>query len=65
MTLLALAVLAETEEHLNPTFLPPIAFAAIAAAIFLTLALVTWSYRDVANRHSDKTSDSAGQDGHH
>ena len=31
-----------------------------AAAIFVTLAFVVWSYRDVANRHSDKVSGGAG-----
>lgn len=46
---------AENEEHLAPLIMPPLAFAGIAAAIFVVLALVTWSYRDVANRHSDKT----------
>lgn len=53
------------EEHLAPLILPPIAFAGIAAAIFLTLALVTYSYRDVANRHSDKTGGSDHQDSQH
>ncbi len=60
MTLLT--VLAAAEEELAPLFMPPLAFAGIAAAIFITLALVSWSFRDVANRHSDKVS-SAGD--HH
>jgi hypothetical protein len=29
--------------------------AGIAFAVFLTLAVITWSYRDVYNRHNDKT----------
>jgi hypothetical protein len=49
--------------------LPNWAFPAIAAAVFITLAFVTWSWRDVANRHSDKTGgDSTAPDaghGHH
>ncbi len=55
MLSIALAV-AEHEEELAPLIMPPVAFAGIAAAVFLVLALITWSYRDVANRHSDKTS---------
>ncbi len=58
-------VIAEHEEELAPLIMPPIAFAGIAAAIFLVLALVTWSYRDVANRHSDKTSAADPHSGHH
>ncbi|HWM33495.1 MAG TPA: hypothetical protein VNR36_04580 [Pseudolysinimonas sp.] len=58
-------VIAEHEEELAPLIMPPIAFAGIAAAIFLVLALVTWSYRDVANRHSDKTSAADQHSGHH
>jgi hypothetical protein len=54
LTVLALAGLAAHEEELAPTLLPPIGFAGIAAAIFIVLALVSWSFRDVANRHSDK-----------
>jgi hypothetical protein len=56
-------VFTATGDHPAPLIMPPIAFAGVAAAIFLTLALITWSFRDVANRHSDKVSDS--QDMHH
>ena len=52
MTLLT--ALAAHEEELAPLLMPPLAFAGIAAAIFIILALVSWSFRDVANRHSDK-----------
>ncbi|TPW70169.1 hypothetical protein [Schumannella sp. 10F1B-5-1] len=52
MTTLAL-VLAEAEEH-HPIFAPTWVFPLIAAVGFLILAFVVWSYRDVANRHSDK-----------
>jgi hypothetical protein len=64
MSLLA-AVLVKTEE-LAPLVMPPLAFAGIAVAVFLTLALVSWSFRDVANRHSDKTgrTGSHGTDSH-
>jgi hypothetical protein len=40
-----------------PTFVTGL----IALAIFGLLAVVTWSYRDVANRHDHK----AGNDSHH
>ncbi|MGA1838637.1 hypothetical protein VD659_17095 [Herbiconiux sp. 11R-BC] len=35
---------------------PPIVFGLIAAVVFLALALVVWSYRDVANRHPQKSA---------
>lgn len=45
-------VMAETAvSYPFPTFV----FGAIAMSIFITLAIVTWSYRDVANRHANKT----------
>jgi hypothetical protein len=53
MTLLA-TLLAETAEVHHELFMPPIAFAAVAFSAFLVLGVVTWSYRDVANRHSQK-----------
>jgi len=34
---------------------------AIAFVVFLVLGVTTWSYRDVANRHSDRV---AGHDAH-
>jgi hypothetical protein len=34
---------------------PAFVFGAIAMVIFIALAFVTWSYRDVANRHSHKS----------
>jgi hypothetical protein len=58
-------IIAEHEEELAPLIMPPIAFAGIAAGIFLVLALVSWSFRDVANRHSDKTSSTDHQSSQH
>ena len=52
MSLLAI-VLTKTEE-LAPLLMPPLAFAGIAVALFVALGFVTWSFRDVANRHSQK-----------
>lgn len=49
-------VLSEHHEELAPLVMPPLAFAGIAVAVFVILGFVTWSYRDVANRHSDKNA---------
>jgi len=50
-------VLTESEPHeLAPLLMPPLAFAGVAVAIFTLLGFVTWSYRDVANRHANKVS---------
>ena len=58
-----------TEAAPAQLVLPNWAFPAVAGAVFLVLALVTWSYRDVANRHSDKTGGASGHSdaghGHH
>lgn len=59
---LLLTLIAETEEK-APLLMPPLAFAGIAVAVFLLLGFVTWSFRDVANRHSNKTAQ--GGDAHH
>jgi hypothetical protein len=56
---------AEHHEELAPLILPPVAFAGIAAAVFLVLALISWSYRDVANRHSDKNPATDHQSSQH
>ena len=34
---------------------PAFVFGVIAMSIFIGLAIVTWSYRDVANRHDQKS----------
>ncbi|MDO9395982.1 MAG: hypothetical protein Q7T71_05520 [Herbiconiux sp.] len=36
--------------------MPPLAFGLIAAVVFAALAFVTWSYRNVANRHPQKSA---------
>lgn len=38
----------------------PFFYGVIAMAVFVLLAIVTWSYRDVANRHDHKTSENQG-----
>lgn len=57
-------ILAETEHELAPLIAEPWVFAAIAAAFFIVLGFVTWSYRDVANRHSDRVSSHDAGHGH-
>jgi len=45
--------------------IPAWAYAAIAAIVFLFLAFVVWSFRDVANRHSHRTGGTAPHDAAH
>ena len=57
---------AETEHHGNVA-LETLIFGLIAAGIFTLLGLVTFSYKNVANRHADKAEAYAarhGKDGH-
>ncbi|AJM77628.1 hypothetical protein [Rathayibacter toxicus] len=61
---LATTVIAEASTHAQLPF-PAIVFPLIAVAAFTALAIVTWSYRDVANRHAHKTAvGSHDQHGH-
>ena len=50
-------VLAAAEGNALPV--SSVVFPLIAAGIFALLGAVTWSYRDVANRHSNTSSGSA------
>jgi hypothetical protein len=50
-------VLAAAEGNALPV--SSVVFPLIAAGIFTLLGVVTWSYRDVANRHSNKTGGNA------
>lgn len=62
-----LAYTASEGHQLAPMLMDPIWFAVIAGAVFIFIGLVTWSFRDVANRHSHKTSshESAHGTDHH
>lgn len=53
--------LAAAEEHAAPLVMPNWAFALTAFVVFLFMGIVTWSFRDVANRHAHKTA----SDAHH
>ncbi|MEY2676958.1 MAG: hypothetical protein RL510_978 [Actinomycetota bacterium] len=50
-------------EHAVHYPFPAFWFGAIAFGVFLLLAVVTWSYRDVANRHEHKVNKDSK--GHH
>ncbi|CAN5391574.1 hypothetical protein BH10ACT4_BH10ACT4_09740 [soil metagenome] len=47
------------EEAKIPLFFPAWVFPLIAVAVFVSLGFIVWSFRDVANRHSQKTGGSA------
>jgi heme/copper-type cytochrome/quinol oxidase subunit 2 len=51
-TLIALA--AEESEHHGNVALETVGFGLIAIVVFISLAFVTLSYRNVANRHAHK-----------
>jgi hypothetical protein len=51
-TIAVLAAAADTSSH----ELPPVVYGIIAGIVFLSLAVVTWSYRDVAHRHQEKST---------
>jgi hypothetical protein len=44
-------------ENLLPV--PSVVFPIVALASFLVLGLITWSYRDVANRHAGRRRSTA------
>ena len=50
-----IATVVETAEHAES--ISPFIPAGIAFAVFLALGIVTWSYRDVFNRHAHKNAD--------
>ncbi len=51
MSLLNSVVVAATQTHLTaPTWI----FPAVAATAFVAFGLIVWSFRDVANRHTNK-----------
>ena len=61
----ALARVAEATETHVQLIMPPIAFALITAGIFLLFGVVTWTYRDVANRHANKAATQYHDDHEH
>jgi hypothetical protein len=65
---LPIQVVAEAEHELAPLLMDPLAFAGVAVAVFVLLGFITWSFRDVANRHRNKWPQGGGTghgaDGH-
>ena len=51
----------EAAEAFNAT---PFIAAGTAFGVFLLLGIITWSYRDVANRHAHKVPNDASHDSH-
>jgi len=49
-----LAFIASEGHELAPMVMDPIWFPVIAGAAFLLIGFVTWSFRDVANRHNPR-----------
>lgn len=64
MNLLADVIVAAEEHQLAELWIPAYWFAIIPAAIFLLLGFVTFSFRDVANRHRHRTGGSGEASGH-
>ncbi|MFI8594994.1 hypothetical protein ACIGCK_11280 [Microbacterium sp. NPDC078428] len=54
MTLATTLLAAAEEAHHGNVAMETIIFGVVAVAIFAALGLVTFSYRDVANRHAGK-----------
>ncbi|SEC16324.1 hypothetical protein SAMN04489806_2754 [Paramicrobacterium humi] len=51
----AMILLAESEHVVNPTPMPTFMYGVLALIFFLFIGVATFTYRDVANRHSHKT----------
>jgi hypothetical protein len=54
MSAMNLAILAVEKIEEQPLPVPSVIFPIVALGFFALLATVTWSYRDVANRHAEK-----------
>lgn len=66
MNLLAEVVTAVEEHQLAELWLPAYWFAIIPAAIFVIMGFVTFSFRDVANRHAnDRTANRSNEASNH
>ncbi len=64
MSVLAtIAVAAEEAHHLNELWFPAPLFGVIFFVLFAALAAVTFSFRDVANRHAEKAEAYAREHG--
>jgi hypothetical protein len=55
MTQLALFLAAAGEHEVAPLIAPAPVIAGVMALFFAVIGLITYSYRDVANRHAGKS----------
>ena len=55
------ATVIRQQEAPAPLIFPAWVFPLIAVVVFVVLGLIVWSYRDVANRHSDRIARNDGQ----
>ena len=55
MTQLSLFLAAAGAHETAPLIAPPLVIAGVMAIFFTVISLITYSYRDVANRHSGKS----------
>jgi hypothetical protein len=55
MTQLAQFLAAAAEHETAPLFAPPLVIAGVMALFFTVIGLITYSYRDVSNRHAGKS----------
>jgi hypothetical protein len=62
---MSLTSLVIASEELAPLIAPPLVIAGVAALAFLMMGLVTFAYRDVANRHAHKRAAQGGHDAGH
>lgn len=53
-------LLSEAVVHHAELPMPAILYGVVAMGLFLALALVTWSYRDVSNRNPRRSNKQAG-----
>lgn len=56
MSLLATIATASEGHELAPLIAPAPVIGGVMAVLFIVLAMVTFSYRDVSNRHSAKAA---------
>lgn len=60
---LSAIVMTEGAHVVNELFMPAPLFGGIALCVFAVLGIVTWSFRDVANRHAEKAEAYAREHG--
>lgn len=64
MDVLLSTIVIAAEEAKAVLFFPAWVFPMIAALVFIALGVIVWSFRDVANRHSQMTGGASPASGH-